>query len=289
MLPYLSVGIGLTVLIGLADYVTGYQFGFSIFYLAPIAIVTWNLGRKAGFWLSVICAVVWFFADFYARNSYSNLLIPYWNAGIRFGFFLVVVHLLSKTKTNLTQEKSLARTDPLTGIRNRRAFFELAEMEISRCRRYDRALTVVYLDCDDFKRINDEFEHEMGDALICFVAEVLQKQIRAMDIAARIGGDEFAILLPETKESPARDVVNRLRWSLLETMNKNGWPVTFSIGVATFLNSPDSVESMMKRADELMCSAKREGKNTIKQEVFGKDGLFLKVHSNCLNKKSCET
>lgn len=267
---FLLTGLFLVMFVGFADFFTGYQFSFSLFYLAPIAFITWTLGRRAGFWISIISAVAWFFADYLAKGSHSNLIVIYWNSAVRLAFFLVVVHLLSKNKNALRLEKVLARTDPLTGIRNRRAFFELADIEIDRCRRYDHPLTVTYVDCDDFKRINDEFGHETGDALLCHIAETIQRHTRSMDIPARIGGDEFAILLPETSGPSVREVTNRLHQELLDAMQENNWSITFSLGVVTFLNPPESANAMMMSVDELMYSAKREGKNRVKHKIFDK-------------------
>ena len=93
--------------------------------------------------------------------------------------------------------------------------------------------------------------------------------MRSMDIVARIGGDEFAILLPEAKGPSVREAADRLQKKLLEAMMANRWPVTFSLGVVTFLSPPDSLDSMMKNVDALMYAAKREGKNRVKHKVIG--------------------
>ncbi len=109
---------------------------------------------------------------------------------------MIVVVILSTLKGVLEREKIFARKDFLTGIANRQAFFEFAGIEINRCRRHEYPLTVAYIDCDNFKAINDYFGHQTGDNLLMSVADILQKIIRATDIVARLGGDEFAVLLP---------------------------------------------------------------------------------------------
>ena len=196
--------------------------------------------------------------------------IPYWNMGVRLGTFLILTFLLSALKKAMEREKELARTDPLTGVANRRYFFELADMEINRARRYKHPFTVVWIDLDNFKAVNDGFGHSVGDALLRLVANTLHKNIRATDIVARLGGDEFAILLPETGSEPAEVITHKIQKVNLDTMEKNEWPVTFSIGVVTFVSPPSTVDEMLKISDGVMYSAKKNGKNEIKCEMFKK-------------------
>lgn len=100
------------------------------------------------------------------------------------------------------------------------------------------------------------------------VAGVIQKNLRAIDLVARLGGDEFVVFLSETGDASAQKIIDKLRKLLSEAMEKNGWPVTFSIGEATFTNPPASPDEMLKRADELMYSVKNSGKNGLKRKVF---------------------
>jgi diguanylate cyclase (GGDEF)-like protein len=207
-------------------------------------------------------------ADLIVGYSHSHPLVPYWNMLMRSGFFLFVVVILSKLKTALEHEKNLSRTDSLTGTANKRAFYELASIEIDRARRYKRPFTAAYIDIDNFKTINDRFGHTIGDCLLQLVATTIRSKTRSTDAVARLGGDEFILLLPETEGESAQKVLHRIQNQLLDAVQKNEWPVTFSIGVATFINPPESVEEMIKKADALMYSAKNSGKNMIKQAVF---------------------
>ncbi len=256
--------------VGLADYSTGNRMAFSIFYLIPIYLVTSKVGRQAGLIISFASAIAWFLADFTAWESYAHLIIPFWNAGVRLGFFFIIVLVLSRKDVALTTEKVLARTDPLTGMRNRRAFFELLSKEIARSRRFIHTFSLAYIDCDNFKAINDQSGHETGDALLCRVALTIQDNMRTMDTAARLGGDEFAILMPETLEESAFKATDRLRERLLDVMQQNDWPVTFSIGLATFKTPVGSADEAVKRADNFMYTAKNKGKNSI---VHGSVGI----------------
>lgn len=166
-------------------------------------------------------------------------------------------------------ENELSRLDSLTGAINRKAFYDIAGNELKRLRRYKHPFTVAYMDIDNFKMINYKFGHSAGDSLLRAVTQALKSSTRDVDVISRFGGDEFAILLPETPAEPSQLVLSRLKTRLLETMDKNAWPVTFSFGAVTFLTPPSSVEEIIKKATVLMYSAKNSGSNTVDQEVFG--------------------
>jgi diguanylate cyclase (GGDEF)-like protein len=257
---------GLMTIIGAANYVSSVEISFSIFYLLPIALVGWSIGRRDGIFAALVGAVLWFLAD--SRRVYSHPLFPYWNAAVRLFFFLIVVYILTELKRALEREQSLSRVDFLTGIFNSKAFYELAEREIERSRRSELPLTLAYIDCDDFKNINDRLGHETGDRLLKVVAETLRRNIRGADLGARIGGDEFIVLLPETNEEAAQVILERLRQMLDTAMDEKGWSVTFSIGAATFQPPLDSMETMIRKADDLMYTAKNSGKNRMLRQAY---------------------
>jgi diguanylate cyclase (GGDEF)-like protein/PAS domain S-box-containing protein len=171
----------------------------------------------------------------------------------------------------LATEKRLSRTDALTGVANRRAFYETAEAERKRSVRYGRPVSLAYIDLDNFKQINDQSGHETGDQVLACVAETLRKNIRAESLVARLGGDEFAVLLPETDQVAASLVTNKLRDLLATAMREKDWPVTFSVGVVTYDKPPQSTEQMMHAADELMYRVKREGKNSVASSLIIRD------------------
>ena len=256
--------LSLVVLIGLCDYLVGPEIGFSLFYLVPICLSTWFAGMFAGVILSVASALVWF-ADRWLEGEETFQHLPsVWNAVVQLGFFLVIVYL----QRALQQEQVRARRDPLTGVGNRRFFFELAESELHRAKRYPHPLTVAYMDLDNFKAVNDHFGHEVGDTLLCMITKIINQNIRSTDTVARLGGDEFALLLPETDGASASRVIDKLHAHLSAVMQENGWPVTFSIGVVTFLMQPETVDDMIKLVDDIMYSAKDSGKNQVKYELF---------------------
>jgi diguanylate cyclase (GGDEF)-like protein len=181
---------------------------------------------------------------------------------------LLFVFLLSKLKQSLAREARLARHDFLTKLANRTAFYETVGTEMSRCRRSGRAISIAYIDLDNFKQLNDQRGHRAGDNALKAIAEIMRSTLRSTDVPARIGGDEFAVMLTEADADVAARTVGMLRSRLLERMERRGWPITFSIGLATFTTIPDSVDEMIKRADGLMYIVKKDGKGDIKREVF---------------------
>ena len=264
-------------ILGVLDYHTGFEISFSVFYLIPVAMTAWYAEKNTALVISVFSAITWHFSNQLAGETFSNFLIPIWNSSTRLGFFLVVTVLLTKLKASYLCQKSLAQTDFLTGAVNPRAFYEAVEMEIIRSRRYERSFTVCYLDADNFKRINDTLGHNVGSNLLIKVVRNIKQTLRATDMVARMGGDEFAILLPETDKQQAQVVINKLRERLLSEMRSEGWSVTFSIGVSTYGNSPQSVDEVIKFADNLMYEVKRNGKNSAKFREF-KNAVSLQPH-----------
>lgn len=180
---------------------------------------------------------------------------------------LQVQQLQQRLKESLAKEQELARIDPLTHVANRRAFYEVAEAESARARRYRRPISVAYLDIDDFKRVNDTLGHSTGDALLVSVASTLRSQLRTTDVVARMGGDEFALMLPETDATSAQVVLEKLQRALLETARASDWQVTFSIGAASFVTAPDSLDTMLRLADEELYAIKAQGKNRVSVAV----------------------
>lgn len=268
--PFLIVlSVCLTIVFGYLNFLVGPQISFSIFYLVPVFLMSWYVNRAAGVLISMLAALSWLAADLASAETFSYRVVPYWNAAVLFGFFLVTTVILSRLKSAYLHEQELSRSDFLTAVANARAFHAIAASEKARAARYGHPLTLAYLDIDNFKSVNDRFGHQTGDALLVWVAKAIRQHIRATDHVARVGGDEFAILLPETGAEAGQFVLYKLQRVLLDIMQKNGWPVTFSIGAVTFLGQPETLEEMIQRADGLMYAAKNGGKNRIAQEVVG--------------------
>ena len=256
---------------GVVDYLTGPELALSIFYLLPIMLVAWLVSRRFGVYVSILGAIVWLLADVLSREGYvppSIPWIPYWNAVVRLGFFLIVTYILSELRQFTDREAERARTDYLTKVANLRSFYDLAGDELSRARRFKRPLTIAYLDIDNFKLVNDGLGHVAGDLLLRKVAETIRSSIRIIDRLARVGGDEFVVLFPETGPDSVNSVIERIQKGLRSLSQENQRPITFSMGVLTCIKTPDSVETMVTRADRLMYSVKATGKDGVKYEVL---------------------
>lgn len=161
----------------------------------------------------------------------------------------------------------LAHTDSLTGVPNRRRFRELAEQEMARCRRYGRPLSVLMLDIDHFKLINDTWGHDVGDRAIRALCAECLRQLRPGDAIGRWGGEEFAILLPETDSTNARAVAERIRAAIsairVQLGADDSVAFTASIGVATLEAEQSSIDAVLKGADKALYLAKQAGRDRV--------------------------
>lgn len=259
--------IGATVLIGWIRCFTGPEWALSLFYLLPIILAVWHLGRLAGILVSLCSAASWLTADIQMLRAFSNPYIPFINETFRLLVFLIITFVVDKLRISLEDQRALARNDALTQVSNRRGFVELANREMEKARRNKTPLTVIYLDIDDFKTINDRLGHDQGDRLLYEAAQALKKNIRAVDILARLGGDEFCILLNETGVDEAVIISKKLHGLMSDMRRNTPLPVTFSIGVATFEVPLQSITEMVDAADCLMYEAKRAGKDRIRSAV----------------------
>lgn len=161
----------------------------------------------------------------------------------------------------LERLEELSLTDPLTGVRNRRALIESVGMELNRSSRSGSPTSLVLVDIDHFKRVNDDFGHPAGDATLQAVAQILSDRGRSSDIVARYGGEEFAVILPSTPPDGAAVVAERLR-AAVEQATWPHRPITASLGVATSVDG-DTVDGLLQRADQALYASKRAGRNRV--------------------------
>ena len=258
----------LVAVVGYLDYRTGWEMTLAPFYLIPISLVAWIERRSAAIAFSCFCAVAWIAIDRLAGHVYSSDALEYWNGAMQLGFFLIVALTLSSLRKSYDRERASAGVDALTGIANRRSFDDIVGLEIRRALRYRRPMTLAYLDVDFFKTVNDRFGHAAGDGVLRLVADAIRRNMRSTDTVARMGGDEFLVLFPETDEAEARVVVEKMRGELKATAGEGLAPITLSIGVATFRTPPETVRQMIEKADTLMYLVKRRGKNAVEFGVF---------------------
>ncbi|MGE5453934.1 MAG: GGDEF domain-containing protein [Methylocystaceae bacterium] len=165
-----------------------------------------------------------------------------------------------------SQLNRLATTDELTGICNRREIFRLGDRELERFQRYNRVFTVMMIDIDHFKRINDTYGHRVGDEMLVSFTEHIKKSIRVEDMFGRFGGEEFVLILPETRMEGASGFIDRLgigRTTIKSSIGEHILECTVSIGITESLTSDVSFEDILYRADEGLYKAKEEGRNRV--------------------------
>ena len=263
-------GIGSIGLLGIIDMLTGNEITFSLFYLAPIVLVTWAVDQSAGLVMSLLSAFTLLGAEIAAGQTYSRPSIYVANTLIRAVFYVIVTYLVAQLHQARREEQLAARTDFVTGAANARYFHELLQMEINRIHRYPHPITVVYIDIDNFKLVNDLFGHKVGDEVLRSIATELKVQLRRTDVVARVGGDEFALLLPSTHQPEAKVVISKVQANLTQTLRQKNWPVTFSMGAVTCVSPPHSPEQLLNMADELMYQVKNSTKNDIRFFTWGR-------------------
>ena len=255
-----AIALGLLAVVGWLNYYTGAELSFSIFYLVPLALVSWSSGRRMGFLFAMLSAFVWYGAEITTDKIYSIREIGYWNTAVRWAFFSVVTYLISAVRNELRTAERLSQTDFLTGAVNRRHFAGVAENELERVHRYKRPLSLAYLDLDNFKSVNDKLGHEVGDELLKTIVALLRDNLRRPDVVARIGGDEFLLLMPETGSEAAHSVIERILSRTREAMEAKNLPVTLSIGVVTTEERIPLAE-LVSAADSQMYLSKDGGRN----------------------------
>lgn len=243
--------------VGWVDTSTEERMSFSLFYLLPVAVATWTTGARVGALLALLAASTSLVGEI--RTSGPGFVAA-WNVLVRLGVLWIVTGTLSRLRTALETERRLAQTDPLTGALNPRAFDAVAERELARALRYGRPLALAYLDLDGFKLVNDTLGHSVGDRLLRALVAELLAQVRPSDVVARMGGDEFAVLMPETTLEQAETAIARIRERVLQRMRMYGWPITISAGISAVSGPGTTVDALLADADRAMYGEKRRGR-----------------------------
>lgn len=253
----------LVTAIGYLHTLTGLAYEFHAFFIVPVLAVSWFLGPRFGYALALLAAIEWFLADRMLAGVQSSLLPLLFNTVVRLAIFSGGAWLVGSIRNTLQRESRLAREDALTKLPNRREFLERGHQAFAQAQRNGAPFAAVYIDLDRFKEVNDTLGHEIGDRLLRSVAAVMRAHVRASDVPGRLGGDEFALLLPNMKADAVQVYVEKLRRALLDAMQAERWPVTFSIGVASYRTTPQNFDALLKQADELMYEVKRGSRDSI--------------------------
>ena len=272
-LPRIAVLLlGLALVAGIAwlDYATGPQLLLNVFYLLPVMLVAWVTASTAYGLLAVLATFLVGPLEAYLDGlRFYSLPVAAWNAGMRTAVFCIVLLLLAEVRKLVARLQEQSLTDELTGVANRRAFLEVATREIERSLRYRHELSLAYLDIDDFKAVNDRRGHVVGDRVLVALAGLARATARTVDTVARIGGDEFVILMPETDAHVAVPLAERLRAACSRAAGSDAAPVTCSVGVVTFECAPTDVEDLLASADALMYEAKAAGGDSVRHARVG--------------------
>jgi len=230
--------------------------GFSLFFNLVQAVMVAGTPH--------ILAVMGYVPGF-QHDHYAVLIWP--TVALMMLIYFASAHNYRKRRDFELALEHVSHTDPLTGLNNRRYFEPLLRQEIARCSRLKHRVSLMILDIDHFKKINDTYGHPTGDLVICLLAEICRKTSREIDVIARLGGEEFAIMLPETSATDAAEVADRIRAVVEKTTVKSLGDVEFcftvSIGVAEQLSGDPSEGGLVGRADEALYQAKESGRNRV--------------------------
>lgn len=229
--------------------------------LPVLLLAAWSCGPRWALWFAIVAAVApGFLAEWHPVGT-STAMVS------RFVVYIVAGMLVAILRTSLDRATEIAECDRLTGLLNRTGFAKRLSAESNRARRAGWPIAVGFLDCDNFKKVNDENGHLAGDEVLKLTAATIAENVRNYDSAARFGGDEFVILWPVLSAKGGEDAARRLHGILTNTMQKAGWQVGFSLGVAVFETIP-TVDEMLAYTDKLMYEAKRGGKGTFRVSVY---------------------
>ncbi len=264
----LASGMAVVAVIAVFRITVGHDLLVADFLLIPVAAIGWFVKVRAYAYVGAACTAAVTVVIAVSGQAQAQLAGALAAAGVRVALYMVVLTLLGAIRQMQLAREKEARTDYLTGAANARAFEEAARAEIDRGRRYGGSLSLLCLDVDDFKGINDTFGHAAGDAVLVRLCHVMSSTLRASDLVARLGGDEFAVLMPEADHGAALVAAGRLRDELHRVTTPDGRPVRSSVGVASYPAPPLSVDALIHDADSLMYRAKEQGKDCVEAAEF---------------------
>ena len=243
---------------------TGADLRLGILYVVPVLLAASYDGLGWGIAFALATALLRFGVGIDQMPLDTSLQVRLLNEAAYLTVVGVAIAGLSQLRRTQSQLRLLATHDPLTTVLNARAFASQLAQELGRNRRYGRPLALIYLDLDDFKKVNDAHGHATGDAVLRLVADAMRSAVRQADVVGRLGGDEFGVLMPETDGTLAHAVATRLAGGI-RTVFRGTPSVTASIGVVAVSGTEAGSDELLRKADQAMYEAKRAGKDRVIQ------------------------
>jgi diguanylate cyclase (GGDEF)-like protein len=267
-----SGSFALLLATGAVHYWAGPAYQLSALYFVPVFLLAWFDGRSLGLTAAVLSSVLHLWADLaHAEPTTSPIFTV--EVALSLGLAVVGAIALSGLRSSerelgeaLTRERERAERDGLTALLNARAFTERLELELERTRRYGGGLSLLYLDLDNFKHVNDTYGHLAGDEVLRRVANAIATTVRQVDLAARLGGDEFVVLMPSTTAVVAGSAADRVHEAVTVALSQTDG-VSASTGLVSCGTLPKTAQTLITRADQAMYDAKRQGKSRIVHHV----------------------
>ncbi|MET3106614.1 diguanylate cyclase (GGDEF)-like protein [Oxalobacteraceae bacterium GrIS 2.11] len=244
------------------DVVTGSKISLNFIYVFPLTLVALHCSRNfavlGALALSLTVQVLTLIT--FSEDSWSSRLFLF---GLIFISDSILVLVARFARFNILEAKRLSTTDPLTRLSNRRALEEAISLETTRQKRYGGQFSLMLIDLDGFKAVNDTMGHLAGDKALVLLADILREHTRQSDLAFRIGGDEFVVLMPNTEVADCEKICTGLSKLIAEKMSAVSFPITASIGYTTIDRAPTIAVDILTIADKAMYEAKSAGKNRI--------------------------
>lgn len=239
-------------------------------YLLVIITSGLTLGKVTTLLEFALITCIYLYLGYPAFEARAFSLDDFTQLMIRFTPFLLIAYLITMLSADLHFARRMfqfmSETDELTGLLNKRAFVNLAGREIAKSERYKHAFSIMMIDADSLKMINDKYGPEAGDNLISMMANTIRANLRDTDILARYGGDEFVVFMPETAAEAAREAAERVRHaveSIVFRIRSDQIPVTTSVGIASYPADTSNPDDILNYADQAMYKSKQRGRNKV--------------------------